>query len=593
MKTLPFVHLVPKIWDKKATYTMADLYNPFAQHAARAVANTLELDESLFVVSEPPNPEFGDIAVGCFPAAKALKKSPAQIATMVADAFGGNEFLKSATAKGPFVNFWVHPQKLIECAVERTVKSHALFNDSLGAGKTICVDFSSPNISKQLAYHHIRSTVIGNALCKMHRALGYHVMGINHLGDWGTTHGMVIEAYNRWGHEGELDVAALNELYVRFRNEMKTDPTLADAGREAFAKLEQGDERTVSLWNRFKELSLKEFQTIYDILNIEFDEIKGESQYAEDVPKVLKELDDKGLSSMSDGALVVEFEEKEDMPPLLLRKKDGSTLYGTRDIAAAHYRKDKYNFEKSYYVVGRGQGLHFKQLFKTLSLAGHAWSEDCKHIPFGLVRIAGKKTSTRSGQSILLKDVFDEAQKNATEKIQSKNPDMPQNTLKASAQTVGVGAVVFANLMRERDKDVDFVLEDILSTDGDSGPYVQYAYARLCQVFNKTSQKPSLDADFSKLGSTHEKRLAHIIMNFGDVVERATRHCDPHIVSRYLLDLASEVSRFYTAGNQDKALRILCEDEATQIARLTLVKSVQVTLETGLELLGVGVVENM
>ena len=572
---------------------MADLYNPFAQHAARAVANILELDESQFVVSEPPNPEFGDIAVGCFPAAKALKKSPAQIATTVAEAFSGNEFLKSATAKGPFINFWVDSQKLIELAVKRAVETNALFNENVGKGKTICVDFSSPNISKQLAYHHIRSTVIGNALCKMHRALGYEVVGINHLGDWGTTHGMVIEAYNRWGHEGELNVAALNELYVRFRTEMKNDPSLADAGREAFAKLEQGDADTLALWNRFKALSLKEFQTIYDILNIQFDEIKGESQYADDVPKVLKELEDKGLSSMSDGALVVAFDEKEDMPPLLLRKKDGSTLYGTRDIAAAHYRKNKYNFEKSFYVVGRGQGLHFKQLFKTLSLSGHSWSDDCKHIPFGLVRIAGKKTSTRSGQSILLKDVFTEAQKNATEKIQSKNPDMPQDVLESSATTVGVGAVVFANLMRERDKDVDFVLEDILSTDGDSGPYVQYAYARLCQVFKKTKLKPSLDADFSKLTSPHEKRLAHAIMNFSDVVQRATKHCDPHIVSRTLIDLASDVSRFYTAGNQDKALRILCEDEATQRARLTLVKAVQTTLKSGLELLGVDVVESM
>lgn len=560
--------------------------NPFAAAAQEAVANALQMPADRFVVGTPPNPQMGDVAVGCFPAAKELKLAPPVLAKKVVESFVPTEFLASASAAGPFVNFKLQRKALFAYLARATLGDGELIPQTPGAGKRICIDFSSPNISKQLAYHHIRSTVIGHALANLYRAVGYEVIGINHLGDWGTTHGMLIAAYKRWPPEEPITIETLNDLYVKFRAEMKEDPALEAEGRAWFAKLENGDKEARELWQHFKDISWAEFQSAYDMLGIEFDEVKGESDYVAAMPAVLTMLDEKGLSSISDGALVVMLEE-DDMPPLLLRKQDGATLYGTRDLAAAMYRWETYHFERNLYVVDRGQGLHFKQLFRTLDKAGFEWAAKCHHVPFGLVRVGGKKTGTSKGNVVLLKEVFQEATDRAAAKIRDNNAQWSDEQVERVAPIVGIGAIVFANLMSQRDKDVDFDWDDVLSTSGDSGAYVQYGHARTCRTIEKSGEEPDADADFALLGEDLEWALALELANLPDVVARAADGNDPHLLSRYLLELVSTFSGWYTAGNQDKSLRVLCEDDAVRKARLALVGMTRTVLQEGLRLLGV------
>lgn len=566
---------------------MAVPQNPFSAAAAAAVASALDLDASLFAVSAPPKPELGDLAVGCFPAAKIRQAAPPKLAAEVAAGFQPTELLESATAAGPFVNFRVRRDALF-----RHLMTGESVDASAGAGKTVCIDFSSPNISKHLAYHHIRSTVIGHALCNLYRAVGYRVIGINHLGDWGTTHGMLLAAYHRWPVD-EVTVDRLNDLYVRFRAAMKEDPSLEVEGRAWFKKLEDGDPEARRLWKHFRDVSLAEFQTVYDQLGIVFDEVKGESDYEDAMQPVLDLLDAKGLSTVSEGALVVPLEEA-DLPPLLLRKQDGATLYATRDLAAAIYRWETYHFERSLYVVDRGQGAHFKQLFLTLAKAGFEWADRLAHVPFGLVRIGGRKTGTRAGNVVLLREVIAEASERSSERIAAANPEMDPAVLADTARMVGVGAVVFANLVSQREKDVDFELEDILSTEGDSGPYIQYAHARCASILRKASGlEPDPGSAPALLGAAAEWSLALKLLDFGETVQRAADGNDPHLVSRYLLDLTSHFNRWYTSGNQDAALRVLCEDAAMCRARLALVATTQAVIARGLALLGLGAPEMM
>jgi arginyl-tRNA synthetase len=564
---------------------MAAPLNPFAAAAARAVADILGLAPELLVVGAPPRAELGDFAVGCFPAARLLKEPPPALAARVAAAFAPGEHLVEATPAGPFVNF-----RADRAALYRHLLSTALGGGELvpaiGAGKTICIDYSSPNISKHLAYHHIRSTVIGHALVNMNRALGYRVVGINHLGDWGTTHGMLLAAHERWGAPEPLTVDALNNLYVRFRDEMKRDPSLEEAGRAWFKRLEDGDPAARALWQRFKDVSLAEFQSVYDVLGIEFEEVRGESEYEGAMPEVLDLLAQRGLSAVSEGALVVPLED-EGMPPLLLRKQDGATLYATRDLAAALHRWRTHRFERSLYVVDRGQSLHFKQLFRVLEKAGQDWAARCAHVPFGLVRIGGKKTGTRAGNVVLLKEVLAEAQQRASARIAEANPEMDEAKLAETARVVGIGAVVFANLVSQRDKDVDFSWDDVLSVDGDSGVYVQYAHARCASLLRKAGAAPDPALDPAPLTHDLEWALALALVDFPDVVARAAAFDDPHLVSRYLLELAATYSRWYTAGNQDSSLRILGGDPSASRARLALAASTREVLRLGLALLGI------
>tara|TARA_R110002096_G_scaffold44526_13_gene120533 strand:+ start:121340 stop:123058 length:1719 start_codon:yes stop_codon:yes gene_type:complete len=572
---------------------MAVALSPLVLAAQKAVADALEVSPDLFVVGSPPNPAMGDLAVGCFPAAKALKAAPPALAAKVVESFVPTELLLAAKAAGPFVNFTVNSEALFKHLASTALGDEELIAKYPGEGKSICIDFSSPNISKQLAYHHIRSTVIGHALVNLYRALGYKVIGINHLGDWGTTHGMLLAAYHKWPPTEDLTIESLNALYVKFREEMKIDESLEQEGRDWFAKLENGDEGARKLWQHFKDVSWAEFETAYEMLGIKFDEVRGESAYVDDMPGVIKMLDEKGLSSVSKGALVVMLEEDK-MPPLLLRKSDGATLYGTRDLAAAMYREETYHPERSLYVVDRGQSLHFKQLFRTLEKAGFEWSKTCTHVPFGLVRLGGKKTTSRGGNVVLLKEVFAEAEERSAAKISENNPEWTPEQVQTTAKAVGIGAVVFANLMSQRDKDVDFDWDDILSTSGDSGVYVQYGHARCSSILGKGGITDiGTEADFSLLTQPQEKSLALALSQLGDVVAKAADHNDPHLLSRYLLEVVSGFSTWYTQGNQDKSLRVLCDDEATKRARLTLVAITRAVLKEGLGILGVGAPDSM
>ena len=573
---------------------------PLHAAAADAVAGQACVPRDQLKVDSTPRPELGDLAVGTFTIAKALGKDAATAATDIAAAFVPNELLASATAVGSFVNFRANRPAVYRWLIGAALDG-SLLPRSLGAGQTIVIDYSSPNVSKHLAYHHIRSTMLGHSLVQIFRALGYTVVGLNHLGDWGTTHGMLIGAWKRWGPSdpnAPVDIGVLNDLYVRWANAAKEDPSLKDEGRAWFKKLEDGDPEAHALWARFKEISLAEYQEVYDLLGVTFDVVKGESEYLPDVPRVLAELADKSISSESDGALVVAFEGEK--MPLMLKKRDDATLYATRDIPSAEYRWNTWHFARSLYVVDRGQSLHFKLLFKTLAAMGREWVTRCEHIPFGLVQILNKeggveKTGSRAGNSMSLKGVVAEADTRVRALLAEINPDLSGEALAKIAHEVGTGAVVFANLVSQRDKDVVFEWSRVIALTGDSGPYLQYSHARCASILRKAggSRKPLAELDLGKLTTDHEWAVARRLLDFPYAVVSTTPKCEPHIICHYLLDLAGEFSRWYTAGNGDASLRVLVDDVATRDARLALVAAVQAVLAEGLSLLGLAAPDQM
>jgi arginyl-tRNA synthetase len=572
---------------------MSAMLSPFRRAPAEAVAAALGVPAETLPVSIPPDAALGDYAVGCFPAAKALRASPAALAQRVAEQFRPTELLAVARATGPYVNF-----QLVRPALYRRLFDAALGAGPLippvGAGHTVCVDFSSPNIAKHLAYHHIRSTVIGQALVNLHRALGYQVVGINHVGDWGTTFGMLLAACNLWGTPEPLTVAALNEVYVRFQLEAKKNPALEAEGRAWFKRLENGDPELRALWQRIRDVSLASFQEVYDLLGVRFDEVRGESEYEADIPRVIELLQEKGLAVVSEGALVVDLS-AEGMPPLILRKADGTTIYATRDLAAAMYRWERYGFSRSLYVVDKGQGLHFRQLFTTLGKAGFEWADRLEHVRFGLVRLGGKKARTRTGEVILLKEVIAEATARVARLLAENNPDLPPDRAQAVARDVGVGVVVFANLAAQREKDVDFEWEDVVSLRGDAGPYVQYAHARTASLLRAggIAESDLAGADPTPLVRDEEWALAKLLTELGDEVARAAESDEPHVVARYLLDVCAAFSRWYTTGNQDASLKVITADPDATRARLALAAATRRVLATGLRLLGLKAPEAM
>ncbi|MEO8706686.1 MAG: arginine--tRNA ligase [Kofleriaceae bacterium] len=562
-------------------------HTPLHVAAAEAVAKHANAAAADFKVEAPPRAELGDLAVGCFAIAKAAGKSPAVVAQEIAAAFQPAGMLASASAAGPFVNFRADRTAAFRWVIDAALQS-TLIPPSAGEGKTICIDYSSPNISKHLAYHHIRGTTIGNALVQIYRALGHPVVGINFLGDWGTTHGMLLAAWNLWGPIEPLDITGLNGLYVKFREAMKTNPTLEVDARSWFKRLEEGDPDARSLWQRFRDVSWAEFEAVYEILGISFEEVRGESAYEPDIPRVMKELVAKDLVTTSEGAQVVELPGEK--TPILLRKGDGTTLYATRDVAAAEYRWEHYTFARSLYVVGREQALHFRQLFKLLARAGHDWATRCQHVPYGHIRIGGKKTATRLGNVVLMRQVFEIMQDEVRPRIAERNPEKSASEIDAMARSVGIGAVVFANLASQREKDVDFDMEKVTSTEGDSGPYLQYSHARCASIVRKAGDTvTSVDGiDFSLLAHDAEWAIAKRMLELPDVVSRAADAAEPHLVCHYLLQLASDFSYWYTLGNGDKTLRVIHDDPAVQRARLALTAGVQATMATGLGLLGIG-----
>lgn len=558
--------------------------------AAEAIAAKAGLAATDLKVEAPPRAELGDLAISCFALAKARGGNPAQVAKDLADGFQGGDLIESATAAGPFVNLKLHRAATFRWLVEATL-SRTLIPNQVGTGQTITIDYGSPNISKHLAYHHIRGTSIGRSLVNIFRSLGYQVVGINFLGDWGTTHGMVIAAYEKWGADEPLDVTKLNDLYTKFRAAMKENPALEQAGRDAFKRLEDGDPEVRALWQRFRDISWAEFDEVYKILGVSYEAIRGESTFEADMPGVFHEL--AGLITESEGAQVVELEGEK--TPLLLKTKDGTTLYATRDYAAAKQRWADYHFARSLYVVDRGQAQHFRQLFKVLLKAGHTWATRCEHVPYGIIKVAGKRSATRLGGVVLMRDVFKIAEEDVREVIAKVNPDLPKEVVDDVAPKIGIGAVVFANLATQRDKDIDFDLEKAVSLEGDSGPYIQMAHARCASIARKAGETitSTEGVDFGKLTHDAEWAVAKKLLELPDIVVRAADNSEPHGVAHYLLALAGEYSRWYTLGNGDASLRVLCDDPATRKARLALVAGVQAALATGLGLLGIAAPEQM
>ena len=496
--------------------------------------------------------------------------------------------LKRIENLGPYLNFFVDKGVFAENTINKILKDGDNYGESnIGDGKTVCVEYSSPNIAKPFHVGHLFTTAIGNSLYKMFKKEGYDVVGLNHLGDWGTQFGKLISAYNRWVDEEALEKAPIDELlriYVKFHEEAEKDPSLEDEGRMYFKKLETGDPEAQALWKRFRDLSLKEFERVYDILGVKFDSLAGEAFYNDKMDVVVNELKDKGLLVESNGAQVVMLDDY-NMPPCIVLKGDGASIYATRDLAAAMYRKKTYDFYKSIYVVGSPQALHFKQVFKVLELAGHEWANDCVHVGFGLVKFADRKLSTRKGEVVLLDDLIRESVEKTLEVINEKNPNLENK--EEVAKKIGVGAIIFTYLKNSREKDIVFDWKEILSFEGETGPYVQYSYARANSILSR-AENISSEVDFSKLSSKEEFELVKVLANFNNQIKLATDKLEPSILTRYVIEVEKSFNKFYNAHSV-----LNLDDEVLKATRLSLVRSSLQVIKNGLELLGIDVVEKM
>lgn len=547
----------------------------------------LELDTIEGLIEIPPKPEMGDFAFPCFQLAKTFKKAPNMIAGELKEKINGEGF-ERVEALGPYLNFFMDKGAFAKTTLDKVLEEGDRYGASkVGSGKNITIDFSSPNIAKPFHVGHLFSTSIGNALYRMFSFEGYNPIGINHLGDWGTQFGKLISAYKRWVDEDALEKEPIKELlriYVKFHDEADKDPSLEDEGRMYFKKLEDGSAEEVALWERFKSLSLKEFEKVYKLLGVKFDSYAGESFYNDKMDSVVKELEEKQLLVESNGAKVVMLEE-ENMPPCIILKGDGATIYATRDLAAAFYRKKNYDFYKSIYVVGGDQSLHFKQVFKTIEKMGYDWAKDCKHVSFGLVRFADKKLSTRKGQVIFLEELLNESISKTMEVINEKNPDLDNK--EEVAKKVGIGAVIFTYLKNRREKDIVFNWDEMLNFEGETGPYVQYTYARGKSILRRAGEVKG-EPNYSALNSVEEFELIKTLGNFNEAILSAIDKLEPSTLTRYIIDVAKAFNKFYNAHNI-----MATEDENIKMARLKMVEATCQVIKNGLNLLGIEVVEKM
>lgn len=549
----------------------------------------LELDDIEKLVEIPPKSDMGDYAFPCFQLAKVLRKAPNAIASELQGKVNNDGFEKVTTV-GPYLNFFVNKSIFNKDTIEKILQEKDSYGSSkLGNGKNVCVEFSSPNIAKPFHVGHLFSTSVGNSLYKILSFEGYNCVRINHLGDWGTQFGKLISAYKRWCDKDELHKNPIKELlriYVKFHAEAEKDPSLEDEGRMYFKKLEDGCKKETELWQEFKNLSLKEFKKLYDMLNVEFDSYAGESFYSDKMDAVIDDIDKKGLLVNSNGAKVVMLD-KYNMPPCIIKKSDGATIYATRDLAAAIYRKNTYDFYKSIYVVGMDQSLHFRQVFTTLKLMGYKWADDCEHVGFGLVRFADKKLSTRKGDVIFLDDLLNESIQKTLEIINEKNPELTNK--EGVARKIGIGAVIFTYLKNNREKDIVFNWKDMLSFEGETGPYVQYSYARGKSILRKVENNSiEAKADYSKLNSKEEFELVKTLESFQEAILNAINKLEPYIVTRYVIQVAKDFNKFYNAHS------IINEkDDELKAARIKLVESTCQVLKNGLNLIGIETVEKM
>ena len=547
----------------------------------------LDLDKIESLIEIPPKSDMGDFAFPCFQLAKVMKKAPNMIAKDIADVINKDGFEK-VESLGPYINFFMDKVKFSESIVNEILSEKDSYGSSkIGDGKRYLVEYSSPNIAKPFHVGHLFTTAIGNALYKMLKFEGYDTVRINHLGDWGTQFGKLISAYKRWGNEEAIEKSPITELlriYVKFHDEAEKNPSLEDEGRMYFKKLEEGDNEAVELWKRFKDLSLKEFNNIYSILGVDFDSWAGESFYNDKMDIVVKELEEKNVLTDSNGAKVVMLDEY-NMPPCIVVKSDGASIYATRDLAAAMYRKKHYNFDKCIYVVGKDQILHFKQVFKTLELAGHTWAKDCVHIPFGLVKFADRKLSTRKGNVVLLEELLKEAVAKTLETINVKNPELKEKEM--VAKEIGIGAVLFTYLKNSREKDIVFDWDEMLSFEGETGPYVQYSYARAKSILRK-AEGINGDADFSKLTSKEEFELTKVLEGFNKAILLAIDRLEPSVVTRYTIEVAKAFNKFYNAHSV-----LNLEDTGLKVARLKLIEATAQVIKNSLNLIVINVVEEM
>lgn len=548
----------------------------------------LTLEEITALIEVPPNKDMGDFAFPCFKLAKVFRKAPNMIAAELSEKIEAKGVISNVTPLGGYINFFVNKSQLAETVIKNVLtKKEKYGHSNLGKDKTIVIDFSSPNIAKPFHIGHIRTTVIGNALYKIYDSQGYNTVRINHLGDYGTQFGKLIVAFKLWGNKEAVEanpIPELLKLYIQFHDEAERHPEMEDEARDWFTKLENGDKEAKELWQWFRDESLKEFARVYDLLDIEFDSYNGESFYSDKMDRVIDIIKDKGLLQESQGTNIVDLEEY-NMPPALITKNDGSTLYMTRDLAAALYRKENYDFEKCIYVVGSQQSLHFQQLFKVLELVGFEWAKDMVHVPFGMVALEEGTMSTRKGRVVFLEDVLKQAIEKTKETMLTKNP----NALNVDeiAKQVGVGAVVFQELSNSRIKDYTFSWSRTLSFEGETGPYVQYTHARCCAVLRKAEEEVTTDINYELLNDVDSAEVLKVIASFNKTILNAMRKNEPHIITRFVLDLAQAFNKFYHDNS------ILVEDAELRKARLALVCATRQALENGLKLLGMQAPERM
>ena len=548
----------------------------------------LTLEEITALIEVPPNKDMGDFAFPCFKLAKVFRKAPNMIAAELSEKIEAKGVISNVTPLGGYINFFVNKSQLAETVIKDVLtKKEKYGHSNLGKDKTIVIDFSSPNIAKPFHIGHIRTTVIGNALYKIYDSQGYNTVRINHLGDYGTQFGKLIVAFKLWGNKEAVEanpIPELLKLYIQFHDEAERHPEMEDEARAWFTKLENGDKEAKELWQWFRDESLKEFARVYDLLDIEFDSYAGESFYSDKMGVVIDQLKEKGLLVQSQGTNVVDLEQY-NMPPALITKNDGSTLYMTRDLAAAIYRKNTYDFDKCIYVVGSQQSLHFQQLFKVLELMGYEWSKDLIHVPFGMVALEEGTMSTRKGRVVFLEDVLKQAVEKTKEIVLSKNPNA--KNVDQIAKQVGVGAVVFQELSNSRIKDYTFSWSRTLSFEGETGPYVQYTHARCCAVLRKAEEEVTTDINYDLLSDGDGAEVLKVIGSFNKSILAAMRKNEPHIITRFVLDLAQAFNKFYHDNP------ILVEDAELRKARLALVAATRQTIENALALLGMHAPERM
>ena len=557
------------------------------------IANLIEIEgissaEIAALITPPKDSKMGDFCLPCFRFSKALRKSPIAIAEELAASVTLPDCFEKAEAVAGYLNFTLDKKAYNKRVIEKAVAEGKAYGDqNVGEGKNVCIDYSSVNVAKPLHIGHLSSTAIGAALYRIYKKLGYNAIGINHLGDWGTQFGKLIVAYKLWGNDEDIEkrgVTALVEIYVRYHKEAEEKPEMDDEARAWFKKIEDFDPEATRLFNWFKEITLKEVVKIYDRLGIKFDYYTGESFYNDKMQPVLDLLEKKGLLVESNGAKVVDLSAY-NMPPCLLVRSDGATLYATRDLAAAYYRKATFDFYKCLYVVAYQQNLHFKQWFKVVELAGESWAKDLVHVNFGMVSLPDGAIKTRAGNYILLEDVLNKSVEKALQIITEKSPDLENK--EEVAEQVGIGAVLFSVLYNSRIKDIVFSYDRVLNFDGETGPYVQYTHARCNSVLKKAGAYDGGEVDYSGISDEESSEVVKLIASFPEAVKAAAEKYEPCFVARHLVSLAQSYNRFYLAN------RIADAEPKIRNARVLLTTAVKNVLESGLALLGIAAPEKM